>query len=1513
MSFKNFHLVTRAWFQKNIGEPTEAQAQAWPAILAGEHTLIAAPTGSGKTLAAFYAVIDRMVQQALRGELAAATQVVYVSPLKALSNDIHRNLEIPLTGIQNELSLQVYDEVHLKVAVRTGDTTPSERQQMLKKPPHILVTTPESLYLLLTSKGGRQMLSQVNTLILDEIHALLGDKRGAHLALSVERLEALILQNPKDLKNKKKKKLQRIGLSATQKPIERVAKFLVGKAHIHAGVPSCHIVNAGHQRKLEVSVEVPSSPLTAVMSNEVWEEIYRRLVELIEQHQTTLIFVNTRRLAERLARSLSQYLSEDLVSSHHGSMSKEHRHRAEQKLKAGHLRVLVATASMELGIDIGSVNLVVQISSPKSIAAFIQRVGRSGHYVGGTPKGILFPLTRDDLVESIALVESIRHGELDEIIIPEKPLDILAQQIVAEVAGQDWEIENLYQCFSNAYPYQNLKKEEFLEIVEILSQGFSTRRGRRGAYLHLDAINQVVKARQGARLTALTCGGAIPDMFDYTVVMDPEDVVVGSLNEDFALESLPGDIFSLGNHSWQMLRLDGLKVRVRDAQGLPPTVPFWLGEGPGRTRELSESVSRLRKKIFERLNSFLNSDQCEDISLNEKQLQEIAQSLNHEMKIMPSAVQQLVEYLYYGSQALQAMPTQECIVMERFFDEVGDMHLVIHAPFGSRVNKAWGLALRKKFCKTFNFELQAAANEDSIVISLGSVHSFVLEDVFHYLKIQTLKETLTQALLDTPMFEVRWRWNASRSLAIRRYQGGKRTPPQFQRMQAEDLVALVFPDQLACFENIQGQREIPEHPLVTQTLKDCLNEAMDYEGFEKIVSQIEKKQMKLIAKDLREPSPFAQEIINARPYAFLDDAPLEERRTNAIRNRRWLDTSEFSEFSHLEASAIEQVKNEAWPQIEGPEQLHDALMWMGFLLREELGQGYSAELYEGWMCSLIEAGRATKMFLSLASVDGEVFETALMKFLTKTAKEFKKFHQPGLAAALEPQARKWKKSLHRQDLEENTLAEKEFWIAAELSPQLKLLYPDARFEPEVQLPDWVKVKEFSAESALEEILRGRLEALGPVTLPQLLKDFCLEKAQVQSALVTLENQGFVFRGQYSIQQGEEEWCERRLLQRIHKYSIESHRQSIQPVSLQDFMCFLFEYHGLSGETYASGPDRLKRILETLEGMPASAIAWEEAILPARMKRYDPQWLDMLCTQGQLIWGRYSFHRASEGKSRSGPIKSTPISLILRKNQDLWRELYPFPSEEVKLSSAAQQVYEDLKQYGASFFTDILDRNGLLPSQVEDALAELVASAKINCDTFHGLRALLKPAHRYSRRAQSYRLEEAGRWAILAHSPKREAQDLSEEMIFRLIKIYLKRWGVLFRQVIEREYSAPPWRVLVRALRRMELRGEIRGGRFVSGVSGEQFAWAETVTQLRKVSQKEKKGDLIAISAADPLNLLGILMPNNKIVRLSANRILFEDGLPVALLESKEIKYLKQVNGEKKYQLHSALVKNRLIR
>lgn len=1460
MILDRFHPAVSSWFTAHFTKPTEPQLQAWPSIKAKNPTLIAAPTGSGKTLSAFLAAIDDLVRQGVEGTLPDETQVVYVSPLKALSNDIQRNLREPLEGIQAKLRERGLPEFEIRTMVRTGDTPASERAKMTKRPPHIIVTTPESLYLLLLSEGGRRMLQTTKTLIIDEIHALVRDKRGSHLSLSIERLEALV-----------KQPLVRIGLSATQRPIELVAAFLTGSENA-----PCKIIDVGHRRKIDLAIETPPSPLEAVMAGEVWEEIYDRLAALINEHRTTLIFVNTRRMAERAARHLADRIGEEHVTSHHGSLSRERRFTAEQRLKAGELKALVATASLELGIDIGSVNLVCQIGSTRSIAALLQRVGRSGHSVGGHPKGRLFPLTRDELVECGALLDSTRRGELDHIIIPDKPLDILAQQIVAAVAADDWGEDELFALIRKAYPYRDLTREAFDEIIKMLSEGYATARGRRNAYLHHDAVNKRLRARKGAKLTALMNGGAIPDNADYDVVLEPEGTFIGTVHEDFAVESLAGDIFQLGNTSWQIARVEKGRVRVIDAQGQPPTIPFWLGEAPGRTDELSISVSRFRTELTDRA------------ELGEH---EAMTWLSDEVGIEGSAARQMVEYLIAAKRALGVMPSQQILVLERFFDESGGMQLVIHSPFGSRLNRAWGLALRKRFCRKFNFELQGAATEDSIILSLSHSHSFPLDDVFHYLNSATVCELLIQAMLDAPMFTTRWRWNANRSLAIVRQRGGRRVAPQLQRMEAEDLLASIFPDQVACGENIVGDREIPAHPLVAQTIRDCLEEAMDIRGLEKVLKGIEKKELTLVARDLREPSPLSLDILNARPYAFLDDAPLEERRTQAVMSRRWIDPQSASDLGALDQAAIDQVREEAWPDAENPDELHDILLQLGFLTEFE--------------------GRAER-WTGAPAKDEE--EKAVWDKL------FEQLKQDRRAAMMQ--------SGHIS-----------FWVAAERLPHLLAVYPDAKLEPKITAPGNRMLETITPEEALVEIIRGRLDALGPQTAAQLAETAGLTLYSIDNALLTLESEGYILRGRFTPGQEETEWCVRRLLARIHRQTLGRLRKEIEPVAAADFMRFLFSWQRILEGDRGEGPDSLAAVLDQLEGFEAAAGAWEGEILPLRLQNYEPEWLDSLCLSGRVLWARLSPPKGAIKTIGGGPIRTTPIALINRRNLGAWDLAFPRPKPsdpeavEPRLSSSAELVYEHIASQGASFFSDFVESTGLLKAQVEDALAELVAGGLITADSFIGLRALLTPSNKRLASQSSKRksasslfgMENAGRWSRLQRKAPRpengraskssagsvsitSGEAAQTEMIERIAGILLRRYGVVFRRLLDREGLTVPWRDLLRVLRRLEDRGEIRGGRFVAGFSGEQFALQEAVTSLRAIRRKETDGTLVSVSAADPLNLMGIVLPGPRVPIIPSNRILYRDGVPIAVLEAGEQRFLVELEKAAEWKARTALIR-----
>jgi ATP-dependent Lhr-like helicase len=1299
----SFHPTVSRWFRERLGVPTPAQREGWPHIREGRHTLIAAPTGSGKTLAAFLSALDSLLRQ---GEsLPDATQVVYVSPLRALSNDVQKNLQAPLA------EMRALDPAlpELRVLVRTGDTPASQRTAMTRRPPHVLVTTPESLYILLTSQGGRSMLATARTVIVDEIHALVRDKRGAHLALSLERLEALA-----------GRPLQRVGLSATQKPLEDVGRFLVGAGR------ECTLVDAGTFRELDLQVEVPPSPLGTVCSHEQWEEIYARVAELVRAHRTTLVFVNTRKMAERIAAQLTRLLGDDAVSSHHGSLSRERRLEAEQKLKAGQLRALVATASLELGIDVGDVDLVVQVGATRSIATFLQRVGRSGHALGRVPRGRLFPLTLDELVEAAAMLRCVREGVLDRTATTPRPLDILAQQVVAACVPEPWEEDGLFRLVRRSWPYRELERSDF-------DQAVSLHTGGRRALLHRDGVHGRLRATRRARLTALLSGGAIPDTADYQVLLEPDGTLVGTVNEDWAIESNAGDIFQLGNASWRILRVQMGAVRVADAKGAPPSLPFWLGEAPGRTRELSAEIARLREDCAQAGGAALTAlrDSC-GAALPE------------------AAATQVAEYVAAGVQVLGTVPTQSRVVLERFFDESGGMQLVVHAPFGARINRAWGLALRKRFCVGFGFELQAAANEESIVLSLGPQHSFELSGVFDYLSPATARDVLVQALLAAPMFPTRWRWNAQRALLLERSRNGKRVPAALLRMRAEDLLVQAFPHAAACPETLPGgPLEVPDHPLVRQTVEDCLTEPMDVDGFLEVLQALKDGRIERWAVDTVEPSSFARGILNAAPYSFLDDAPLEERRTQAVSARRVLDIRTADELGALDPDAVARVRDEAWPQPASAEEVHEALLWMGYVTAAE-GADWAP-----WLAELRGAGRVVR--------DGDRYYA------------------------------------------------------------------------------------FEASRDPKAVLRGRLEAVGPV--------FDGDPGIDSALLVELEADGAVLRLRL---QGRQAWCDRRLLARIHRYTLDRLRREIEPVTASVFLRFLAFWQHAEPERRLEGPAGLSAVVGKLAGFEIPALAWETSVLPARLRGYRREWLDQLTLSGEVAWARL-------WGAGLCAVRRAPLCLVPREDLAPWLGLSARAADvSAALPATAAQIEDALRARGALFFQELPRLLSLPQSTVEDGLAALIGHGRITCDSFSGLRWMLSPAWRRKMAGVS-----AGRWSLLERTttPAASHQTLEPSLAAFAARQLLRRTGVVFRRTVERERLPVPWRDLARACRQMEARGDIRGGRFVAGFDGEQYALPEAVTLLREV---RRKGDRplgappVSVCAADPLNFQGILTPEDRV-------------------------------------------------
>ncbi|MFO0593719.1 MAG: DEAD/DEAH box helicase [Myxococcaceae bacterium] len=1398
------HPTVRGWFHETLGEPTEPQIRGWPLIRDGKDVLIAAPTGSGKTLTAFLACLDELFRLAAAGQLPDETRVLYVSPLKALGNDVQKNLLLPLEQLRARAQAEGMKLPDIRVMVRTGDTPASERAAMVKKPPHVLITTPESLYLYLTANKSRETLKSVKTVVVDEIHALARDKRGSHFALSLERLKHLTGTPP-----------QLIGLSATTRPLDRLAHYLSGAPR--EGRPGCQVVEVGHVRPWELWLETPDEELTAAPTHEMWGQVYDRLVELSGQHRTMLIFSNTRRLAERVAHDLGERIGHEKVAAHHGSMARELRLKAEDRLKEGQLKIMVATASLELGLDIGSIDLVVQLGSPRSIAVMLQRLGRSGHHKSAISKGVLFAMTRDELAECTALLSAIDARHLDAVRLPEKPQDVLAQQVVAEVAAQEWKADDLFELFRRAMPYESLTREEFDQVLHLAGEGVSTTRGRSRVHVHWDRVNGVLRPRAGARLMALQNGGAIPDLFSYAVIAEPEEKQVGTLDEDFAIDSMAGDVFVLGSTSWRIRRIMGGEVRVENAHGAAPSIPFWQGEAPARTDELSLELSKLRESLAVR--------------------EDGREFLEQRLKVPKHSADLLVRYMQIGKAALTAVPSQNTVIAERFFDEAGGMQLLIHAPFGARINRAWGMALRKSFCRTFDFELQAAASDDGILLSLGEQHSFPLMDIFDFVSPKSAERVLVQAVLQAPMFGTRFRWAAGRALALSRLQNGKKVPPPIQRARAEDLIAAVFPEQVGCQDNHGGMEiDPPNHPLVNETMKDCLRDLMDVDGLVQVLEKIKKGEIKKVAVDLPEPSVFAHALLNSAPYTFLDDAPLEERRARSVSVRRTLPPSDAVAFGALDQAAIDQVVSEVAPDFRDAEEFHDLLLQLGLLPLLPRGEGRGEE-------------RA---------------------FLTQ----------------LESQRRA---SEHQS-----------FAYAAERVPLMKALFPEATLTLQ-PLPGDLPI---DREQACRQVLQGWMAILGPITIPELMQRLSLSRFDVESALTKLESVGQVLRGTFrpTATKDEVEWCDRRLLQRIHRLTVGRLRKEIEPLSQQDFMRFLFRWQHVDSESRVRGPGAMAKLVSQLQGWEAPAAAWEQELFPTRMRQYVGQWLEEASFQGDVAWGRLTLKEPkpvpglrrgvevtpAEPVARRSGVQGRAANITFARRADLDWLLQaarpgavlsdgprPWPDD---LSHAAMDVLKVLERRGACFFNELQAGARRLPTEVEDALWELLSRGIITADAVQNLRVLQSPKLR--RRQRALQRGGPGRWFLLQPHESTDPNEVAEKLAWQ----FLNRYGVVFRDLVSREPLSPPWRELLPIYRRFEARGEIRGGRFIHGFTGEQFALPDAIDVARTVRRKEGEGEVVRVAAVDPLNLTGIVTPGPRVPAMLGKYVLYRDGVPQGEVE-----------------------------
>ena len=1455
-----FHPAVQRWFAGRFGTPSRVQELGWPVIGeaqkgAGHDVLLCAPTGSGKTLAAFMWAINRLVVEAEHGALPDQISVLYVSPLKALANDIRINLEDPLAGVRSVADQSGLDLATIRAGLRTGDTPAGERAAMLRRPPHILVTTPESLFILLTSPRFRQKLRAVRYVIVDELHAIAGNKRGAHLMLTLERLEHLVRRG--DLPRP-----ARIGLSATLNPIETLAAFLAGAEVADDGtrnVRPIRIVRADDDpRQLDLRVIAPGPELGSLATHQHWEAMYDALAALIREHRTTLVFTLSRRWAERIALALQKRVGPDAVMAHHGSLARIERLQAEQRLKRGELKAIVATSSLELGIDVGAVDLVCQVDSPKSIAAAVQRIGRSGHHLGGTPKGRFFALTIDDLLECAAAVRAARHGHLDEVEIPAGCLDVAAQQIIALATDQEeiseTELLNMLRSVQN---FAGLEPPALQQLILEMSAQLPERIQGANPKIFYDQVNRRVRARRGARLAAITSGGTIPESGNLDVVIASESRKIGDVEEDFAQESSRGDIFSLGSMPWRVLGISKNRFLVEPAPGMAPSLPFWQTEAAGRSPALSTELCDLRREIA----AFIANSGDDDGA---------SSWLESECALEPEAAKQAVAYIRRGLAALNALPDENTLVVERFFDGLGGTQIVIHSPWGIRLNRGFGLALRKRLCQSFDFEIQASAIDDAILLALNSRHSFPLEHILEMVNSQNVREVLEQALLDAPMFEVRFRHVATRALSIMRSGRGSKVPAWIQRLRSQELITALFPQRNACLDNRPPAVILPDHFIVNETMRECLEETADISRLEALLRGLNDGSIRPVMVDSIAPSVFAHRVLLAWDYSFLDDGERANRRSRTVTMNRAMAEDVFRSENLAEllsAEAVEQVTQEirgraTSTQARNCDELYELIRTHGWISCDEIKERTAA--------------------------DGAA-----------------------MLAALESDGRVCRVRLGHHDSPEVAIATEDLALFSTVYPDS---LPPPGWDEGAEVDRFTSSDERSGHSSgVQEIVRRALVTSGPTLAVDLAQRLRLPADDILPALMALEAGGSIFRGHFTTvrsgnggsseaQAAGVQWCDRHVLERIHRQTLNLLRSAVEPCNDAEFVAFRLKWNRIGDAHQGAGVDGVRRTLEQMSGLAFAPDLWERVILPARVADYRAEHLDLLCMSGEFAWVAAPFHDESD-VNREFP---ATVAFLPRRARCYW------PPSEMPADSRAQMVAEVLSHFGAQHLDQIAERANLSERDTLTALWRLAAAGMVSNDSFAPLRLLAvepdaarlisnRPSQREpSRRdaALRARLQSSlsGRWSIVAQlkpgaTPAKVAEthdahgpDIAREIAL----ILLRRHGILAREMMALEQFEISWQQILFALRRLEYAGIIRRGWFVRALSGEQYAMPEALEMLRSDRQTKETGQPTVISAVDPANPFGVLLPGCGVAREPGNLLVVQHGRVIVSLAGRAL-------------------------
>jgi ATP-dependent Lhr-like helicase len=1353
------------WFENTFREPTPPQRDGWNAIASARDTLIVAPTGSGKTLASFLWALDHLHRLAVDGRLEDKVYVVYVSPLRALNNDIEKNLREPLAGIRRAAEAAGLDLPEVRVAVRTGDTLAAQRQAMTRRPPHVLITTPESLYILLTSAGFRPALAQARFVIVDEVHALLGGKRGAHLALSLERLQALVQEagGPRP---------QRIGASATVRPVEDALAFLTGAT---AADPVA--VDAGFSRDLDVRVTSPVDDFLTTQSDMVWDATLQQVAELVQSHRTTLVFAQSRRSAERLARDLNDRIVDGRVAAHHGSLSRRARLEAENRLKAGDLKALVATSSLELGIDVGAIDLVVQLQSPRNVAAALQRVGRAGHALSRVSKGRIVVTKGEELLEAAAVVRSIRERTLDRMHMPNAPLDVLAQQIVAAVAAESLDVDVLYRRFIAAAPYRTLTRETFREVVRSVAEPLPHEVKGVAPRVLWDRVNDRLHARRGTRFLALTSGGTIQDAGLYDVFVADTDLKVGTLDEEFVTESLPGDVFLLGSNAWKIVRVRADRVLVEDAHGMSPTIPFWKGEHPSRSYDLGVAVGRLRREAAARI------DDPEFVAWAER-----------ECGLEERAALAMRAWLAKAGEVLDGVPDDRGLVVESFADEMGGRHAMIHSVFGMRVNGAWGMALKEKVRRAYGLVAEAAHVDDGLLLSFapGQVPPSP-ERLTTLVAPEEVDDLLGRALIGSPLFGTRFRHAAVRALFIPRMYKGQRTPAYLLRLKADALL-----------EAVGG---LPDFPVVAETLRECFEDALDVPRFKRLLERLHDGEMWTRHVDTPLPSPFVYPLLLAWDWAYLDAGHAEERRTDAVSMRK------------------------AWTVAPGP-------------LDPKV----------------------------VAAVEAE---------LQKTAPERRARDANELAAILDDLG-----DLTRDEIAARSDADPDAMIAA-LRAERRITeaeFPGGR-HAWIPAADALHYAALATDAGVERIALRLLRTRGPVTPAWLSARYGLTAAEATDVLDRLAGRGVVRRGEYVAGVAAPQYVHIAVLEEIQRRQVHSRRLPRPVATAEQFTAALLRRHHLHPDHRLVGPPGVLDALELLQGEDFPVRVWEQDLLAARVEDYQREWLDQLGLAGEIVWTPFE----PKGAERA---RSARVGVALRENV-AW--LRPAPTAAAELDPKVKNVLLHLQLRGASFAPDLGRVAGLETRETLAALWELFWAGLVTPDTFSAIVAgsaapragqtplpARRPHRRGARRAPVARGPVIGRWSALAEEEALSAEERSEAQAHLL----LARYGILARELAQGD-----WSTLRHTLLRMEYGGEVVRGYFVEGLSGEQYALPDALTELDAPSRRAEPHVLVNI--ADPANLWGRTLTLTRLdgVRAPAARIattwlIVRQGRPILLVEGQ---------------------------